>query len=577
MNSSKHSDDLALDNEQMRAVEAPESAIAVLAGPGSGKTRALSMRTRHLLSQDTESAALLLTFTNKAAAEMKARALGFAGVASTRLSASTFHTFCQDVLRSHGDLVGVPRDFEILESRDALDFAKEVMEKSGLGNYYDRWSYIRLRQKQPGIDVLAFGQAYQAAKIAASVLDFDDLVVYVSELFESRADVVQAYAERYVHILIDEFQDTNAVQATIVAALAKNAKTISMFADDDQAIFGFAGAEAANIKKFITATGAKVYPLTMNYRCTGEVVDVANKLIAASPSSSGRIMKSSKTGGAVRLSTFDTVDKEATEIGAEIAGWIAKGLPTSSLAVLVRSGRRANALVEELKRRGLPVSDWRGETHTPQSRRVMASCLATVRGSLNARQTRVLCGLVGAEPCGAADTEEFLEKHSFAPLCKGLNRMRDLVFAGSTPHDIARAAQQAVTDQNASCGSQLTELVESVANFQLYDKDFTLEHLLSELALGALGRAPAEGGGIKVASLHRTKGLQWRVVYLLGLEEGHHPDFRAKTAQDIDEERRLCFVGISRAEQTLVFTRCKITSRHVQTPSRFLLEMGLIQ
>jgi DNA helicase-2/ATP-dependent DNA helicase PcrA len=348
-----------------------------------------------------------------------------------------------------------------------------------------------------------------------------------------------------------------------------------MFADDDQAIFGFAGAESANIQKFIKETGAKVYSLTMNYRCTSEIVAVANKLIAASPSSSGRMMKSNKSGGSVEIRTFDSLDKESAQIGAEIAGLVSKGVGTSSLAVLVRSGRRANSLVDELVRRGLPVSDWRGETHTPQGRRVMSACLAAVRGSLNARQTKVLCGLMSVEPCGAMETEAFLEKYSSAPLCKGLNTMRDLVFNGATPHDIARAAQLAVNAQDASLGTELKDLVESVANFQLYDKDFTLEHLLSELALGALGRAPAEGGGIKVASLHRTKGLQWQVVYLLGLEEGHHPDYRAKTAQAIDEERRLCFVGVSRAEQRLVLTRCKVTGGYPQTPSRFLSEMDL--
>ena len=149
-----------------------------------------------------------------------------------------------------------------------------------------------------------------------------------------------------------------------------------------------------------------------------------------------------------------------------------------------------------------------------------------------------------------------------------------LVFNGASPHQIARAAQDAVTAQNAELGASLTSIVESVAHFELYDKEFSLEHLLSELALGSIGRAPTTGGGVKIASLHRTKGLQWKVVYLVGLEEGHHPDRRSVEDKDLFEERRLCFVGVSRAEERLVITRSRTSGGYPRQPSRFLREMG---
>jgi DNA helicase II / ATP-dependent DNA helicase PcrA len=575
MTSSPHSETVSLDDEQRAAVEATEPAIAVLAGPGSGKTRTLSFRARHLLLNDTDAHALLLTFTNKAASEMKSRALG-AATPSNRLSASTFHTFCADVLRAHGDLVGISRDFEIIDTDDIRELAHRAKMQTSLPNFEREWSDARLRREVPEDRIQRFGVAYQALKDADGVVDFDDLVVYVAALFAERDDVVQAYAGRYRHILVDEFQDTNAVQSVIVHALAAHAMSVSIFADDDQAIFGFAGAEAANIARFIATSNARVYPLTINYRSGSAIVDVANKLIAASPTASGRRMRAHHTGGSVELQTFPTLEAEAASISSAIAGMIASNVPTSEIAVLVRSGWRANLIVDALENRGIPVSDWRGETFAPKDRRLLTACLSVIRGNLNARQSAALAKLIGVEPVGATASEVFLNAHASHPLVSGLSAMKDLVFQGATPHKIAQAAQAAVVAHNPELGASLRDIVESVANFELYDREFTLEHLLSELALGSVGRPPTEGGGVKVASLHRTKGLQWRTIFLVGMEESHHPDRRSTSDKDLAEELRLCFVGVSRAERGLRVTWSRTSGDYGRAPSRFLQDMGLV-
>jgi len=565
----------ALDAEQTAAVEAKERAIAVLAGPGSGKTRTLSFRARHLLQNDKTASALLLTFTNKAAAEMKARALGAAAVPSRRLTASTFHTFCADVLRAHGDLIGISRDFEILDARDARRLEESVaQENSILQSVAYQFQDRRLRGLKLTDQVTRFGQLYQAAKRRAGVVDFNDLIVLVADLFEQRADIAEAYATRYPHILVDEFQDTNALQLSVVNSIATHAKTVSIFADDDQAIFGFAGAEPVHIRRFIELTGAAIYPLTVNYRSASNIVAIANRIIAATPGSSGRRMSAYREGGVVELRSFRTLEEEATDIAAEIAGAVSQGRGTADIAVLVRSGWRADRIVQELGTRGIPVSDWRGEAQTPESRRLMGACISAVRGSLNARQVEVLSAAMGVESVGACSTEEFIAKHAALPLVCGLSTMRDMVFEGASPHRIASAARDAVAAQNAELGASLDEIVDSVAHFELYDKEFSLEHLLSELALGSIGRAPTEGGGIKVASLHRTKGLQWKIVYLVGLEEGHLPDWRSDQGKGLLEERRLCFVGISRAEERLIVTRSSAINGRPKHPSRFINEMG---
>lgn len=276
-----------------RPVESEDSAIAVLAGPGSGKTRVLSYRARRLLILDPSSKALLLTFTNKAAAEMKARALQVATVTSDRVWASTFHTFGMRVLHAHGDLVGVGREFETLDDEEREALSQEAALAAGVSDRYRRWSYLRLRRREAHeAEVVRFGQAYEAAKRDRGVLDFDDLIVYTADLFEQHEEVATAYATKYPHLLVDEFQDTNAAQFAIVRALARGTRTVSVFADDDQAIYRFAGAEAENVRRFMIELGATEFPLTVNYRCRQAVVDCANRLIAADPQASGRQMRS---------------------------------------------------------------------------------------------------------------------------------------------------------------------------------------------------------------------------------------------------------------------------------------------
>jgi DNA helicase-2/ATP-dependent DNA helicase PcrA len=563
----------ALDQEQEAAVTASEKAIAVLAGPGSGKTRALSYRARRLLLADPRANALLLTFTNKAAAEMKARALGVSGLPGRRIHASTFHTFCADVLRAHGELVGVSREFEILDQGESDELAQAVARERRLPDASKPWRDARLKREPVTNAVFqAFGAAYEAEKRRHGVVDFDDLVVHVADILEKHPEIARAFGTKYPHMLVDEFQDTNAVQFAIVDALSTHAASVSIFADDDQAIFGFAGADSENIHRFAAKLGAREFPLTMNYRSRAEIVKLANALIDADPGSSGRHMRAHASGGVVRYEVYPTAEEEARQTAVDVAGHIARGTPTADIAILVRSGYRADAVGRELQARGLPVSDWRGVTHQPKDRRVLATCLAVVRGTLSGRQVQRLCELMGVPPSAETRTEAFLAAHSANPLASGLVEVRRLAFGGAPPHEISRAAQRAVASLRPELEASLGGIVEAVSHFELYDREFTLEHLLAELALGSVGRPPTEGGGVKIASLHRTKGLQWKRVYLIGLEDGHIPDFRMTS--NVAEERRLCFVGVSRAQEALTLSRARVVGRHTREPSPFLAEMG---
>lgn len=573
---SPYSHDEPLDPEQIDAIEAGEKAISVLAGPGSGKTRTLAHRARALLLADREARALLLTFTNKAAAEMKSRALSVGDIASERLESNTFHGFGTRFLKSHGNLVGIDPDFDILDGDEAKEFATEVANNLGLPNQFFGWSRARLRRLTAGPAVATFGEAYEDAKRAEELLDFDDLVVYPAQILEERPEVAGAYGSRYEHILLDEFQDTNPTHFAIVSALAPHGKSVSVFADDDQAIMRFAGAEAANVRQFTEELDAHSYPLSRNHRSREAIVAHANSLISADPQASGRQMVPVKDGGTVELQEFGTTMAEASAIGDEIADLIFnEGVSPAEIAVLVRSGWRADEIVGVLSGRGVPLTDWRGATYESEERRMMIACFSTVRASLRTRHASRLSELIGVELIEERDTEKFLEAHAGSPVAAELLMLRKKVFDGGRPSEIATHAQAAVTASNPEAEAGARAIVEAIADFEEFDPNFTLEQLMAELALKSGGRSPTQGGGVKVATLHATKGLQWPRVYMIGLEEGNLPDYRAEDDDAIAEERRCCFVGACRAEDHLTFSWSRRYRTTRKRPSRFISEMGL--
>ena len=561
-----------LDEEQKAAVCATERAIAVLAGPGSGKTRTLACRALHLLLTDAGCKVRLLTFTNKAAAEMKSRALTLAGVAASRIASSNFHTFGMRFLRNHAREAGIGADFDIVEGDEAIEIARDV---GGSESLLERWGASRLRRLSMPRHVAEFGERFQAAKYAKELLDFDDLIVLTADMLEKYPRLAEAYGNNHPHLLIDEFQDTNPAQFAIVAALSPFLKTVSVFADDDQAIFQWAGAEAENIRRFIDTLGATVYQLTVNYRSRKAIVDVANKLIAADPKASGRRMRADRKGGKVRVSVYEDLQQEAQAIGDELAEMIRKGVPATSIAILVRSSFRAEHVLNALRHRDLPVSNWLGQRYESTMRRSLVACFAVIRGNLSDRNAKQLCELIGVSYTSARTTKEFFAAHSHTSGVQILAKLQRLAWQNAKPSVAVGIAVQFLRMNASGLELQLLdEFVAEVDAFENYDPQFSLEHLLTELTLGGAGASPTESGGIKVATLHKTKGLQWPHVYLLGLESGHMPNRRANTVEEIREERRLCFVGICRAEDSVVLTRVKhYDGRVSKTPSLFLKEM----
>lgn len=566
-----------LDIEQLAAAEAAETAIAILAGPGSGKTRVLSYRARFLLKRDRKAKALMLTFTNKAAAEMKSRALRTAAVPSDRINAGTFHSFAQNILRAHGTVVGINPDFEILDSQDQDELANTaaLSIRVARSKLRERWSSSRITREPPSREILAFGEAYEALKRKEGVVDFDDLLVYSATLLENHPEIATAYGRHYSHILVDEFQDTNAVQFAIIQALSTHAVTISVFADDDQAIFQFAGADSENVHKFIKELKAKEYSLTVNYRCTDAVVKHANLLIKADAQCSGRQMRAHRTGGTVQLLKFDSIQQEAIAIADDISSRLQGGCNPEAISILVRSSRRAENLVRTLTARNVPVSNWLDHSHETEERRLLKSCLAVVRDTLNSRHCKRLCDFYRIPDGRHRSTEAFLFSHDGAAGIRELQQVRQLGKAGAPLADVLASIHESVKAIDDEMAYYLDGVLDEVRAFTVHDPHFSLDHLLEELSLGRTGGAPTEGGGVKVASLHRTKGLQWPCVFIIGLENDTLPDFRATTEEQLSQERRLCFVGVCRAEDELTLTYVRQLNGYLKDRSRFLREMAL--
>jgi superfamily I DNA/RNA helicase len=248
----------------------------------------------------------------------------------------------------------------------------------------------------------------------------------------------------------------------------------------------------------------------------------------------------------------------------------------AEIAVLSRSRFRIQLMAPELEQRGLPVSNWLGAAYQPEERRTLAICLSVVRGRLSDRHAKRLFEFLSVNEIEERDPVAILEAYDDHPACAKLRELRELVWEGSGLADIVGKAQEAAIAVEPALDASMATLAEAVEGFTRYDADFTLDHLLGELALGSVGGAPTSAGGIKVATLQATKGLQWPHVYVVGLEEGKLPDYRnLDTDEDIREERRICFVGVCRAEHRLTVTRMRTYSGYPQQPSRFLGEMGL--
>ena len=551
-----------LSAEQAAAATALQTRIAVLAGPGSGKTRTLSTRVRFLLERDSSDRALILAFMNKAAAEVKARCLEGAPFQSDRVFAGTFHALGVDLLRKHGHLVGVESDFEILDELEARQLAGlSASEMVDLN-----------RHRASDVSVDPQPRSYVAAKRTRGVVDYDDLIVLSARLLAHVPELAEAYGLRFPHVLIDEFQDTDAGRFALVGALAPHVKTISVFADGDQAIMGFGGADRAHVDRFIAELEATTFVLRSNHRSRAAIVEVANRLIA-NAGEARFPMVPERGGGSVTVSSYLNEADEARGVVDAVQTQLLLRRP-ADVAILVRSKKRGEALSRELENVGIPYSDWRERLVSQELGRDLGACLASLRGSLPEKHKRRLAELGGMDLSTVDTVADALAVLEGTPLGAMLSRTREAALERGDVVEVTAVLIKGLTVLRPQYGTQLEDLRETVASLAANDSAFSVDQLLVELALGGTSARPTTTATVKLATLHRTKGLEWPVVFLAGLEQSTLPTYYSLQARDVSEERRLCFVGVTRAMDELRLSYAERVEGWAKGPSCFLSEMA---
>lgn len=620
-----------LNDPQRRAVLYRGGPLLVVAGAGSGKTRALTHRVAHLIATGDALPweVLAITFTNKAADEMRERLVGLIGPVAQRMWVSTFHAACVRILRANADRLGYRRSFTIYDDSDSRRLVEQVerdlnIDSKKLPPRSVQGTISRAKAELVDVDDFRAGAIsvfdrriadvyaeYQRRLVAASAMDFDDLLLRVVELFRTCPDVLESYQQRFSHVLVDEYQDTNRAQNEIVLMLGATHGNVCVVGDSDQSIYSFRSADIRNILEFEEAfPDAAVIPLEQNYRSTATILDAANAVIAQNTT---RVPKQLWTDGVrgellCRFRAEDEYD-EAAWVTAEIARLRShEGLAASDVAVFYRTNAQSRALEESLARSGIPHKVVGGTRF--YDRREVKDLLAYLRVLTNPADEISARRIVNVPRRGVGDTSvERLAAwarstgRSFADalghseeagvtgraakgvfaLCTLLDDLRLLVDEGAGPavlvDEVAtrtgyRAELEA--EDTLDAHSRLENIAELVVAATQYDD---LDGFLESVAL--VSDADELGGDdsrVSLMTLHTAKGLEFPAVFLIGMEDGIFPHVRALDDPiQLEEERRLCYVGITRARTHLYVThawsRTQWGSTSHAIPSRFLSEL----
>jgi len=629
-----------LNPPQREAVVTTEGPLLVLAGAGSGKTRVITHRIAHLLEQGVSTRAILaVTFTNKAAAEMKERVVHLAGKRAQGVLVSTFHAFGAEVLREELHHLGYPRKFAIADLGDQLALIRRAMRENRIDDraFDARKVLVAIsRAKNAGVvpEPLEEGMGddydlitskvfpvYQLGLKAMGAVDFDDLIGLPSRLFREHPEVHQRYLKRFRYLLVDEFQDTNAQQLELLILLAGERRNVCAVGDDDQGIYSWRGAEVRNILEFDRHfPGAREVRLEQNYRSTRVILDAANAVISKNEERKAKRMWCDKPGGRlIRVVTCPGEEEEGEYVARDIQRQLAEGVPADEIAVLYRTNGQSRPVEEALRERDLRYAVVGGSEFF--DRREVKDVIAYFKVIANPRDEVSLLRIVNVPARGIGDvTMERLTAHSKrlgtglwdamsdAAHCEDLPRgaaekvreFQDLIERYRSAYEKGHLAEttarlleeigfrEAAREQLASPTvaerklQSVDQVLTSLGNYEKREgQKASLLTYLNRLSLETRSEDEEEIPGdrrITMMTLHGSKGLEWRVVYLLGMEEELLPHKGMQgEAQNLPEERRLAYVGITRAREQLILTRAAVRVRrgkeYPRTPSRFLQDL----
>ncbi|WP_419944881.1 ATP-dependent helicase [Candidatus Poriferisodalis sp.] len=622
-----------LNGGQRAAVTHGDGPALVVAGAGSGKTRVLSHRIAYLLAhrQVSPFGLLAITFTNKAAGEMRERIGSLVGSVAQRMWISTFHSACARILRSHADVLGYPSAFSIYDQADSRRLTRYVVRDLDLDpkKFPDRTVHAaistlknRLITPTQAVDlaltpdeggpfareVARIYSEYQKRLRRAGAMDFDDLLMLGAELLERHDDVAEHYRQRFAHILVDEYQDTNLAQVRLIGLLAGRSQNVFVVGDSDQSIYAFRGADITNILEFgATFDDAATYVLDQNYRSSQAILDAANSVIR---NNLGRPLKNlwtDRSGGAQPISYRGAdADDEASYVCSELRRLHGEGrIDWRDAAVFYRSNAQSRVIEEELVASDVPYQVIGGTRF--YDRREIKDALAFLRAAVNPSDEVSLKRIVNEPARGIGDRS--IAKLDEAAARDGVS-LSDVIGRLETT-DIrgkARTGLMQFRDLLAGCAARIAEGPAAVLENALEESGYMgdlrernsiedegrLENLkdligraeqfescdefLEQVSLVSDVDEMGDSSQVSLMTLHAAKGLEFDVVFVTGLEEGVFPHYRTLTDPlELEEERRLAYVGITRARQRLYLTHAWSRMLHGQTgynpPSRFIEEI----
>ncbi len=629
--------DLTLLNEKQReAVETTEGPLLVLAGAGSGKTRVLTHRIAYLIEEKRIAPwnILALTFTNKAAGEMRDRVENLVGAGAHDMWVMTFHSACARILRSEIQALGYEKTFVIYDDADQQSLLKKIIKELNINDKIfsarelshrisdaknhslDALSY--LRESYVPKDVINVYIAYQKALKQCNALDFDDLLLYVMQLFLRFPDVLEKYRNKFRYILVDEYQDTNLVQYNIVRMLAEQHQNLCVVGDDDQSIYGWRGADIRNILEFEKDfSGATVIRLEQNYRSTEVILNAANIVISNNRSRKKKELWTDKRGGAP-IDLYEAMDErdEANRICNRILEGARYGSRRyDDYAILYRTHAQSRILEMYLKSYDIPYKVYGGTSFFQRAE--VKDIVAYLRLLQNSADDIAFLRVINTPRRGIGNTsiqalQDFAAErnlpllHSIMQLtADDLSRVRDkftsfaemltdvyMQFGDRSFPEVVEYLLE-VIGYDAYLRADRKENYEARADivneFVGYIHEFTesldetqvdvLSAFLENVALfSATDDVDAQNGRVSMMTLHSAKGLEFPNVFLCGLEDGLFPSMQSMSDPDkLEEERRLCYVGITRAKEKLYLSNAKQRMLYGKIspalPSRFLVEL----
>ena len=635
-----------LNPQQRQAVETIRGPVLILAGAGTGKTRVITFRIAHMVERGVAPGNILgVTFTNKAAREMQERVTKLLpraprpkdGTKPDRPTICTFHSLCVRILRQHIEKLGYKRNFVIYDSSEQLAAVKKILSGiSAKGEKTDPGAVLAMLSKfknggensstfgDPSVRALAqhVAKRYESALHACNAVDFDDLILLTLRLFREHPESLEACRAKYRYVMVDEYQDTNAAQFELVHALTLVHRNFCVVGDDDQSIYGWRGAEVANLlnleKHF---PEVKIVKLEQNYRSTTTILNAANAIIKNNVRRRGKSLWSSKGAGAkILLQTWENDEAEAREVVSQIEfKRMAHRIPWKDCAILFRTNQQSRPIETELRKAGVRYHLIGGQSFF--DRREIKDFLAYLKTFVNPHDDISLLRIANVPARGLSDvtmerllaasherkcsvftamknplvTTEFLKntRESIESFVEFVERVQgelksqasDLklqVWAESFLDETGYFADLRRQEKNPeNSESRIRNLRELIATLDAAGDTPSdrLEHFLEHITLDSDREEEKENtaDAVTLITMHSCKGLEFPHVFIVGLEDGLLPHTRSKVEGTLDEERRLFYVGVTRAMETLSISHCGGRKKYGQLlpcqPSPFLKEL----